>query len=55
MSHTAADDAAILKKALDALEGLFKMVEDNPAPAIKADERFVTAGVALGELRPSGK
>jgi len=45
-------DAEKLTKALDALEGLFAMVEKKPSPLIQADERFVTAGAALGELRP---
>lgn len=45
-------DAENLKKALDALEGLFKMVGEHSSSAIKADERFVTAGVVLGELMP---
>jgi hypothetical protein len=37
------------ERVLGALEDLYEMVCKNPAPAIKADERFVKAGVVLGE------
>jgi hypothetical protein len=42
-------DTEKLAKVLPALEGLYAMVAQNPA--IKADDRFVTAGVVLGELK----
>jgi ABC-type uncharacterized transport system substrate-binding protein len=48
-------DAEKLAKALDALEGLFAMVEKKPSPLITADERFVIAGAVLGEFRPKVK
>jgi hypothetical protein len=42
-------DTEKLAKATAALEGLYAMVAQNPA--IKADERFVTAGVVSDELK----